>query len=161
MATEVVAITVPQGTSNHGDPRLICTETHWYNAASFLFGNYIANASSIVSRPGENGATSLKSVMFALFFPTSGIVKGLRAILQYALRRKTSLGTATGAGAMCMVVRSEEWQPRHGDHINFVKLETVQTEEPFVSKPLAMFNRAVGLASFSIKVEKTEMDDLR
>lgn len=161
MATEIVTIAVPQGTSNHGDASLICAEARWYHVITFLFGNYITQSATIATRPGENVATTLKGLLLALFFPTTGIVRGIRAILQFALRRKTSLGAATGAGAMCVVVRSEEWLPQHGDHINFVKLETVKTEEPFVSKPFAMFNRAVGPKSFSVKFEGIEMDDLR
>ncbi|KAL9610498.1 MAG: hypothetical protein Q9167_004807 [Letrouitia subvulpina] len=160
MTSQAVTLLLPQGSSDHGDPRLLCLETRWYNVATFMLGNYVTHAATVKSRPGDTGGTSFKALLFALCFPTSAIVRGVRAILQCVLRRKTSLGLATRAGAMCMVVRSEEWLPRHGDHINFAKIETVKTKAPFGSQPLAIFNRAFGPASFSMRTERIEMDDL-
>jgi len=70
-----ITIEVPPGTSNHGDPHLLCTPTRTVDVASFFLLNYVAHAVTVRPSPGEHLIPSVKLILFALVFPTSGISK--------------------------------------------------------------------------------------
>ena len=120
-------ISVPVGTRNHGDPSLLCTPSQWTDVATFFFANFITHAATVKSVPGEVTLLTALSVIFALFFPSSGIIKALNAIYQHAIFARTPLNstplnTATRAGALCMVVRTSKWKARPGDVVDCLDL---------------------------------------
>lgn len=43
---------LPPGTTNHGNPKLICLPTKWTDVIVFFLGNYVAHAATIRLEPG-------------------------------------------------------------------------------------------------------------
>jgi len=101
----------PLRSRDHNDPHLICSPTKWTDIVVFFFGNYFAHAATIKSLPGEGKLSTVGTVVGALLFPASGVVRGLTAILTLSVFAGTDLETAARAGALCMVVRSKTWRP--------------------------------------------------
>ncbi len=71
MHLQNITITVPIGTTNHSDPRLLCTPTKWTDIVVFFLGNYVAHAATVKSLPGEPMLSVLFAGSAALLFPTS------------------------------------------------------------------------------------------
>jgi hypothetical protein len=84
---------------------------------SFFLGNYAAHAATVISYPGESIASTIGAIVFALVFPTPGIVRGLNAIVRHAAFVSDPLEQAARAGALCMVVRTKDWKPMDGERI--------------------------------------------
>lgn len=98
-------IQVPEGTTNHGDPRLLCTPPTWRDYVAFFALNYFIHAATLPSVPGESRREVIFAVLNALFIPGFGVSRAMRRlVLRPALRRKRSLECAVAAGAICMVV---------------------------------------------------------
>ncbi|ORY02673.1 hypothetical protein BCR34DRAFT_605506 [Clohesyomyces aquaticus] len=137
-------VSLPEGTRNHGNPRLICTPTEWTDVATFFLGNYITHALTVVILPGEEPLSYITNALRSLLFPAFGAYRGLRAIsvgymtLRKLVKRGWPRGTpfkrlfhaetweenelqiARRSGALCMIVRSSEWEPMDGDEIQGV-----------------------------------------
>ena len=113
-------LTVPYGTTNHGDPSMLCVPTQWHDVLLFLCGNYLAHALTVVPKPGEPWTDLLLRTVVALFFPNYGMRDGLDAIFRHAIIVKDPLQRAARASALCMVVRSPSWKPYVGDTIQGV-----------------------------------------
>jgi hypothetical protein len=107
-------ITVPDGTVYKPKYSLLCLAAKPSDVFIFFAANYLAHAATVKSFPGENSTENIKSLLFALLFPSSGIVRGLDAIFRHAMLTKHPLQRAARAGALCMVVRSNEWTPFRG-----------------------------------------------
>jgi len=122
LTLENITITVPNGTTDHGDPHLLCIPAKWSDLALFFFGNYLAHAATVKSQPGEPALSVLVAMVTALLYPTSGVIRGLNAILQSAIFCKSPLKAACRAGALCMVVRGPDWKPRNGDMVRGLKI---------------------------------------
>src|ERR1700722_2875810 len=102
-------VVLPPGTSNHGNPNLVCFPAKWTDIAVFFLGNYVAHAATIVLEPGAPALITIQTVAMALFFPVSGVNKGFQAIFSFAKFASTDLQTAARAGALCKVVRTKEY----------------------------------------------------
>ncbi|MCJ1331405.1 hypothetical protein MMC10_008095 [Thelotrema lepadinum] len=99
-------VSVPVGSTNHGNPNLICTPTQWYDIIVFFFANYVAHAASIILEPGTPLPLSALKICTALLLPASGVVRALSAILRHAVTEvKNPLQRAARAGALCMVIK--------------------------------------------------------
>jgi hypothetical protein len=81
----------------------------------FYFGNYFAHAATVQTYPRESLRSTIQALVLALLFPAAGISRGLTTIIRCAKRQKTPLQIAARAGALCMVVRTKEWQPLTGE----------------------------------------------
>ena len=103
-----VTITVPEGTSDHGDPRLLCTPAKWTDVATFLLANFVAHAATVKTKPGEPIISVFSALVLALFFPGIGTAKGLDAIFRHAITGSSPLQVAKKAGALCQVVRTPD-----------------------------------------------------
>ena len=55
--------------------------------------------------------STIQALLVALLFPAAGVSRGLTTIIRFAILQKTPLQTAARAGALCMVVRTKEWEP--------------------------------------------------
>lgn len=131
-STENITITVPQGTRNHGNPRLFCTPSKWTHIAKFFLANVVAHAATVKSVPGELTLPYLWSLVSAVVFPALGIVRGLSAIHQRAALAETPLETAARARALCMVVRMPDWRPQTGDIVEALEYGDVTNKPAFV-----------------------------
>ena len=105
---------VPDGTTNHGDPRLLCTRSKWSDVATFFLANFVAHAATVKSDPGQPMLGWILSMLLALIFPTAGVFRGLDAIRRSAIIGGSPLQKARKAGALCEVVRVQGWEPRSG-----------------------------------------------
>ena len=99
-------IELPEGTTNHGDPNLICTPATWRDIFVFFVTNYFIHAATLPPVPGESKREIVFSVITALFIPGYGAARTLRRfILRPGFKhRKSPLQCALKAGALCMVV---------------------------------------------------------
>ncbi|KAJ7819173.1 hypothetical protein B0H14DRAFT_2372750 [Mycena olivaceomarginata] len=113
-----ITIPVPEGTSNHGDPSILCTPTNWTSILSFFFGNYLAHATTTLASPGEELFEYAQTVALALLFPSAGIQRGLGAIFRHAVCAKSDLMCAARAGALCIVIHTDEWEPDQAQYVN-------------------------------------------
>jgi hypothetical protein len=101
-----ITIPVPSGTTNHGDPNLLCRPSNWSSIAYFFLANYITHAATVLLFPGELPFHYAVGVLLALLFPTSGCFRrGLNAIVRFANLEGDDLTKAARAGALCMVIR--------------------------------------------------------
>jgi len=96
--TENITITVPDGTTNHGDPHVLCTPTAWTDIASFFLANFVAHAATVKSKPGEPILPTIIALLAALLFPTSGVLRRFAAIWQSAIFGRNSLEKAARSG---------------------------------------------------------------
>ena len=112
-----ITVSVPEGTSNHGDPRLLCTPTRWTDVIVFFLGNYVAHAGTVIVLPGEGIKSAAIIAAVSLLFPIAGVQRGIKAIESWANFAMTDLEIAARAGALCMVVRKEypNWIPQKDD----------------------------------------------
>jgi hypothetical protein len=100
VAENTTTIVLPSGYSNHDDPNLLCRAAVWSDVVIFFLGNYVAHAATVISLPGESGLGSALVIISAVFFPSSGVYRGLRAISSCAVFGKTELQKAARAGAL-------------------------------------------------------------
>jgi hypothetical protein len=123
-------ITVPEGTTDHNDPNLLCTPSGWQDIIIFYLGNYIAHVATIISLPGESASSKIRVSLASLLFPVSGLMRGCVTILTYASFGKTDLQKAARAGALCMVVRNQDWRLEPGDIVSDAYLEETKKLSP-------------------------------
>ena len=97
-------VTVPTGTVYKPAYNLLCLAAKPSDVFIFFAANYLAHAATVKSFPGESTAENIASLLFALLYPASGIVR-------HAVFTKHELQRAAQAGALCMVVRSNLWTP--------------------------------------------------
>ena len=137
-----ITITVPKGTRLQGsDLQILCTPSTWTDVAKFLLANYVAHAATLKSLPGESTLSVLRNSVCSLLFPISGVRRGVNAIYQCAILAETPLEAAAKAGALCMVVRTLEWKPEHGDVVRIFAIEEPQ-KKPWWVKDCSSSNRA-------------------
>ena len=140
--TENITITVPTGTRLQGSHRqILCTPSKWTDAATFLLANYVAHAATVKSLPGESTLSTLRNIMSSLLFPISGVKRGVNAIYQRAIFAQTPLEVAAKAGALCMVVRTLEWKPEHGDVVRIHDIRA-PPKKPWWVEDCSSSNRA-------------------
>ncbi|PMD14889.1 hypothetical protein NA56DRAFT_754538 [Hyaloscypha hepaticicola] len=113
-------IEVPNGTTQHGNSRILCPPTTWASMATFVVGNFVAHIATVKSMPGEKLPITVCNLILALLFPTSGLMRGLNAIARCVRLGKSELDKACRAGALCVVVRSSTWRPRTNDSLQVV-----------------------------------------
>ncbi|KAK7181725.1 hypothetical protein DPSP01_008630 [Paraphaeosphaeria sporulosa] len=138
-----ITVTLPEGTHIFNDSEIICTPAKWKDIAIFFLVNYVTHALTTVVLPGEGWESYLTNALASLMFPGFGAYRGLRAIFvgwatvrkrfrseswehvdgetkhmhKHKARRARDLQKARRAGALCMIVRSSDWEPRDGDVI--------------------------------------------
>lgn len=113
-------IEVPNGTTQHGNSRILSPPTTWISIAKFFLGNFVAHIATVKSVPGEKLPVTACNLILAFLFPTSGLMRGLNAIARGARFGKTELDKACRAGALCVVVRNSAWRPRTSDSLQVV-----------------------------------------
>ncbi|KAK3994460.1 hypothetical protein QBC44DRAFT_391772 [Cladorrhinum sp. PSN332] len=97
-------VTVPEGTTNRGNPALLCMPAEWYRYILFFFANYVAHAATTVPTPGRGTKSSIVAVVAALLLPGSAITSALAVILRRPATEKDPLKSAARAGALCIVL---------------------------------------------------------
>lgn len=126
-----ITITVPSGSRQYGSQ--LCSPPHWTDILVFYLSNYVVHVATIQLYPGESTYDSSTALLLALFFPTSGVVRGLSRIVRFAAVAKGSLTKAARAGALCMVVRDHKWEVRPGDRLDNVVYKEWTAEDKTIS----------------------------
>jgi hypothetical protein len=131
-----VSVPSPLNATNHGSPDIFCVvPSPWFGVMLFYLGNYAAHAATLITYPGEDPIYVGAAILYALFFPTTGIVRGLNAIFRRARVRgkfpfveDSELRVAARAGALCMIVRTEKWRPKISPTDHIIQLAPTQQE---------------------------------
>ena len=110
-------ITLPVGTTNHGQPGLLCLPTKWTDIIVFFIGNYVAHAATIRLEPGTSIVDTVLAIIWTLLIPGSGVQRGVRGILSRAKFGKTDLQIAARAGTLCQVIRTDEQARNLGERL--------------------------------------------
>ncbi|KAJ7128528.1 hypothetical protein C8R44DRAFT_979201 [Mycena epipterygia] len=121
-ASHNVTIEVPDGTTSHGDPHMLCTPASSLDILIFFLTNYIAHAVTVKPYPGESSTGRNLSFLTALLFPTLGLVRGLNAWARHSVFTKGTLERAARSGALCMVVRNDSWEPEDGAQMGEIRV---------------------------------------
>jgi hypothetical protein len=100
--------TLPPGSSNHGDPNLLCRPSRLPDVLIFFLGNYVLHAATARPLPGESLISQAIATILALLLPSSGVLRGIKAIVSGAKFSSNDLVIAARAGALCTVVREGE-----------------------------------------------------
>ena len=124
-ALKNITIPLPEGTSDHGDPGLICTPTKWTDLFTFFLGNFATHVATIKFLPGERNIDMLPTLALSLLFPAFGVFRGIMNILTAPISAKKQgpHQMAVRARALCMVVRGPNWKPIPGDEVQDVILQ--------------------------------------
>lgn len=159
-----VSVEAANGTSSHGSSRTLCYPLTWTSLASFYLVNFGAHIATVQSTPGDKWPLMVFNMVLALFFPTSGLMRGLNSIarnfsssffarkivarilcIKKWRRDETSLERACKAGALCVVVRNANWRPRQEQiDIHVVLREMKQNTEPRQPRSIEMRDTADG-----------------
>jgi len=107
-----ITISVPEGSSNHGDPKLLCTPIKWYQILIFFAVNYLSHAATVKSRPGQQWRSVAGDVVAALFLPHSGVMRAVETYWRWSWPGDDDLLKAARAGALCTVIRNDDWVPK-------------------------------------------------
>lgn len=106
-----------EGVTNSSNPEAICTRASWFTVAIFILANYVAHATTTQTFPGEKLSEQAVTTITSLLYPGAGVMRGLNCIargilvLRCRFRKDTELQQAAAAGALCMVIRTEDWTP--------------------------------------------------
>ncbi|KAJ7880110.1 hypothetical protein B0H13DRAFT_1891987 [Mycena leptocephala] len=73
--------------------------------------------------PGESTADKSLNCLLALLFPASGLLRGLNAIARRATFTSSALAQVARSGALCMVVRNNQWEPDSGFKSTHIRLK--------------------------------------
>ncbi|KAF7357534.1 Pogo transposable element protein [Mycena sanguinolenta] len=128
-----ITVSVPDGTTIQGDS--FCKPATPFDILVFYLANYFAHAVTIKSDPGEKGIAKYLSYAAALFFPVSGLMRGLSTIVRRGRFTHGALTQAARSGALCMVVRNEEWEPEDGFQATHIRLKRRVKVTGFLSVP--------------------------
>lgn len=108
-------ISVPSGTTNHGNPQLLCFPAAWTDIVIFLVTNYFAHAASVLPEPGADSRRTIAFIFAALILPISGIVRAVSAIWRHAaFETKNPVKQAARSRALAMVMRVPNSGPYQG-----------------------------------------------
>ncbi|RYP81204.1 hypothetical protein DL769_002096 [Monosporascus sp. CRB-8-3] len=111
------------GYSHHGNCNLLCAPASWSDVLIFFLANYAAHAATVVTLPGESPFDTIRGMIIALVFPSSGVIKAIRVIATGAQTAPTTLRAAARAGALCIVIKESEIKHERGEPLdsNFLK----------------------------------------
>jgi aspartate/methionine/tyrosine aminotransferase len=83
-----IRLTVPEGSTTHGTPYLLCKPPEWYGYIVFFFANYVAHAATVVSLPGQGFNETFLTSIAALLVPSTRIVRAIDVFFQHPIFRK-------------------------------------------------------------------------
>jgi hypothetical protein len=108
-------ISVPGGTTDHGNLELLCLPAAWTDIVVFLVTNYFAHAASVLPEPGASSRRTIALIFAALILPISGITRAVSATWRHAaLETKNPVKRAARSRALAMVMRVPKAGPYRG-----------------------------------------------
>ena len=100
-----LTLPLPPGSSNHGNPNLLCIPPRWFDYLLFYLSNYLAHAATVIKTPGQGRKEMIYNFLAALLLPGSGNMRAMEAIRRHSWLESDPIKRALRAGALCMVVR--------------------------------------------------------
>ncbi|KAK0512873.1 hypothetical protein JMJ35_004890 [Cladonia borealis] len=119
--SENITVSVPQNSTNHGNSQLVCTPSKWTDVVEFFILYFVMPAATVKSLPGQSILGGLFAMCAALLFPTASVTTGIDAVFRCAALQSSPLLKAHKAGALCEVVRADDWEPQHGDYVRCLR----------------------------------------
>ncbi|KAF2397674.1 hypothetical protein EJ06DRAFT_132453 [Trichodelitschia bisporula] len=149
-------VSVPEGFTVTNRGNYFCVlPASWFSVMVFYLGNYAAHAATLITYPGEPPIYIVAAVVYALFFPTTGIVRGLNAVFRHARfpwGEQTDMRSAARAGALCMVVRTPLWRDEQKPVSSNVS-QTALASEEVAEKPQGHSEHVARAVEENLKVE--------
>ncbi|EXU96514.1 hypothetical protein X797_010475 [Metarhizium robertsii] len=140
MKLENLNFTLPEGTTNHGNPHLLCFPTRWNDIAVFILGNYVAHATTVKTPPASSPIATAWFMLGSLLVPSTGLAFGMLAIYQARKGfKQSSLRKATLARALCMYVRADDWYIRSCSSSQTVQVKATVNTSPFQENRLTIW----------------------
>lgn len=115
LPTQLLTLTVPNGTETYNHDGLICTPALWNDILMFFFVNYVSHLATMRTSPSETWSWVVGWYLWALFTPFMGITLNTEVLFRFPVFAKTNLQKAALSDALVVVVRSRDWQPFHGE----------------------------------------------
>ena len=104
-----VTLSVPDEYTNHGNKDLYCTRSRWFNILTFFALNYASHAATVRPRPGQTYMHTALDVVVSLTYPYAGLMRALESLARSSWTTN-DMRKAARAGALCMIVRNEDWK---------------------------------------------------
>ncbi|KAG8417354.1 hypothetical protein J3458_004888 [Metarhizium acridum] len=137
MKLENLNFTLPEGTTNHGDPHLLCFPATWNSIAVFMIGNYLAHAATVKTPPASSPFATAWIMLGALLVPSTGLVFGMSAFYQARKGHgESGLRKATLERALCMYVRADDWYSKPCSSSRLLQVNATVDTSPFSGKRL-------------------------
>lgn len=119
----IIVLAIP-GTSlpsiypRFAEPLKVCREATWYDPVVFILLNHVVHLFSVKGWPDETVYDTTANLFLAFFMPYTGIWR----CYVYFNAMPVFLGgddlqKAKWAGALCMVARSRDWEPKPGAEV--------------------------------------------
>jgi hypothetical protein len=89
-----------------------CQPIVWTQVLVFFLLNYAAHAATIISIPGAKWWANAQWQIVALIFPFAGLGRAIGLLISHRRYGDDELGKAMAVGAVVVVGRSKNWQPR-------------------------------------------------
>jgi hypothetical protein len=89
-----------------------CHPIVWEQILVFFLLNYGAHAATTISIPGAKWWANGQWQISAFFFPFAGLGRAIGLLIGHRLYGEDELGKAIAMGAVVVVGRSKNWQPR-------------------------------------------------
>ncbi|KID96359.1 hypothetical protein MAJ_07636, partial [Metarhizium majus ARSEF 297] len=137
MKLENLNFTLPEGTTNHGDPHLLCFPARWNDIAVFIIVNYVAHAATVKTPPASSPFATAWVMLGSLLLPVTGLTLGLSAFYQaWKGFKQSSLQKATLARALCMYVRADDWYNEPCSNSRTLQIKAAVDTSPFGELPV-------------------------
>lgn len=154
-----INITVPEGTSTHDEGHVLCvqgaTKRMGLYITVFFLTNYLAHAATVKSSPGDKISVTIVNTILALFFPMSGLIRAVNAIMRFGRWGGRPIDNACRAGALCVVVRTMGWVPSDEVFDAIAVKETWEKGQIDEEIPMTLRSRAKALSSQSRAIGAT------
>lgn len=85
--------------------KVLCKPAKWTNFLIFYAGNYLTHVATLRSVPGQGTREGIVMMIYALIFPTIGLVTAVKAITSLAIFEKSPLRAAAKTEAFYMVIK--------------------------------------------------------
>jgi hypothetical protein len=85
--TYTLTLTVPNGTTQHGNPHLFCLPSSSIDYIIFFSSNFFSHAATVINRPGASKGEKGLLIALAVLFPGVGILRAYDVFVRFISRR--------------------------------------------------------------------------
>jgi hypothetical protein len=81
--TYTLTLTVPNGTTQHGNPHIFCLPPSTVDYIIFFSSNFFSHAATVINRPGASTAEKGLLIALAVLFPGIGILRAYDVFVRF------------------------------------------------------------------------------